>query len=104
MANFYIDVSNNSDGSSAEQCAYDSVPYVGSETRVYVCPDGIYGRYVRVRYATNKQDYLQLCEVQVQGRGRYCRAIKDKYEWRKLKCLSLFIINVTMGNIEANGL
>ena len=67
LANFYIDVSNNSDGSSAEQCAYDSVPYGGSETRVYTCPDGIYGRYVRVHYASDKQEHLQLCEVQVQG-------------------------------------
>ena len=71
LANFYIDVSNNADGSSAEQCAYDNVPYGASETRVYTCPDGIYGRYVRVRYAPNKQDHLQLCEVQVQGRGMY---------------------------------
>ena len=36
-----------------------------SETRVYICPTGIYGRYVRIHHALNYQEYLQLCEVQI---------------------------------------
>ena len=66
---FYIDVSNNSDGSSAQQCAHDSMVFAPSETRVYVCPCEIYGRYVRIRYPDTVRSYLQLCEVRVQAGG-----------------------------------
>ena len=71
LSDFYIDVSNNSDGSSAQQCDYDSTPFGAAETRVYTCPTGIYGRYVRIRFASNKYQHLQLCEVQVQGGGEF---------------------------------
>ena len=65
LKNFYIDISNNSDGSSNQQCAYDGAPYTASETRVYICPTGIFGRYARIRLVDNYPEYLQLCEVQV---------------------------------------
>ena len=65
LSDFYIDISNNSDGSSARQCAYDPEPYGASETRVYTCSTGMYGQYVRIRFAPTKEEYLQLCEVQV---------------------------------------
>ena len=67
MSNFYIDVSNNADGSLAEECAYETTPFRASETRTYSCPDGIGGRFVRIRFKSDKSEFLQLCEVQVQG-------------------------------------
>ena len=69
LDNFYIDVSNYSNGSSAEQCAYERVRFVPGETRVYTCPCGMFGRYVRVRFAATVRSYLQLCEVQIQSGG-----------------------------------
>ena len=71
LSNFFIDVSNNTDGSSAEECAYELTPFSASETRVYTCPQKMYGRYVRIRFASDKTEHLQLCEVQIQGAGRY---------------------------------
>ena len=67
---FYIDVSNNSDGSSAQQCTQDPVQFAPSETRVYACPCGMHGRYVRIRYPVNLRANMQLCEVQVQAGGK----------------------------------
>ena len=69
LSNFYIDVNNTSDGES-QQCAHDTVAYEPSETRVYVCPSEIYGRFVRIRFDTHKTEHLQLCEVQVEGGGK----------------------------------
>ena len=69
LQDFFIDVSNNSDGSSAEQCAHDSKTFAPGETRVYECPCGIYGRYVRIRVDMTRRDNLRLCEVQVQAGG-----------------------------------
>ena len=69
LDNFFIDVSNYSDGSSAQQCAYERVRFVPGETRVYTCPCGMFGRYVRVRFAVTVRSYLQLCEVQIQSAG-----------------------------------
>ena len=65
LADFYIDVSNSSDGTSAQQCAYDTVPYRTAETRIYTCPSNIYGQFVRIRLGSD--NHLQLCEVQIQG-------------------------------------
>ena len=70
LKNFYIDVSNNSDGSSSQLCANDDQPFRSSETRVYTCRNYLKGRYVRIRYPSDYQQHLQLCEVQVQGMGR----------------------------------
>ena len=68
---FYIDVSNNSDGSSAVQCAHEPNVIPPTETRVYTCPCGVYGRYVRIRYPVDRNAFMVLCEVQVQGGGKY---------------------------------
>ena len=68
---FYIDVSNNSDGSSAQQCAHDQNAFLPSETRVYTCPCGMHGRFVRIRYPVIQRANMQLCEVQVQAGGEY---------------------------------
>ena len=67
LSNFYVDVSNNADGSSAQQCAFEAVPFMKAETRVYTCPSAISGRYVRIRFAEAKREILELCKVQVQG-------------------------------------
>ena len=67
LADFYIDVSNNFDGSSARQCTYDNVPYEVSETRVYTCQSALYGGYVRIHFAQSKNSRLTLCKVQVLG-------------------------------------
>ena len=56
---------NNADGSAAEQCVFDSVPYQASESRVYDCP--LTGQYVRIGFPPNRKNFLQLCEVQVEG-------------------------------------
>ena len=69
LKDFYIDVSNNSDGSAAQECAHEPGAYVPSETRVYPCPCGMYGRYVRIRYPVDRVAYMQLCEAQVQSEG-----------------------------------
>ena len=69
LSSFYIDVYNDTDGTPSQQCAYDTVAYEPSETRVYVCPSEIYGRFVRIRFDSSKTEYMQLCEVQVQGSG-----------------------------------
>ena len=68
---FYIDVSNSSDGSSVQQCAHNSAQFAPSETRVFPCPCGIYGRYVRIRYPLEQSAYIVLCEVQIQSGGEY---------------------------------
>ena len=75
LEDFYIDVSNSSDGASAEQCAYDGVRYKSAETRIYSCPSNIYGQFIRIRFRHNITGSLQLCEVQVQG-GK----------WKSLEC------------------
>ena len=69
LRDFYIDVGNNSDGSSARQCAHQPGQFTSSETRVYPCPCGLFGRYVRIRYNVNLRASMQLCEVQVQAGG-----------------------------------
>ena len=66
---FYIDVSNNSDGSASEQCAHEANLFNTGETRLYPCPCGMYGRYVRIRYPNDENTTLRLCEVQVQAGG-----------------------------------
>ena len=66
----FIDVSNNSDGSSAQQCAHDPIQFAPSDSRVYPCPCGMFGRYVRIRYPVEKSTYLILCEVQIQSGGK----------------------------------
>ena len=67
LDDFYIEVSNNSNGNSAQQCAEESEQFTGAETRVYACPSGVRGRYVRIRFDESKDGILQLCEVQVQS-------------------------------------
>ena len=68
LKNFYINVSNSSDGSSSQICAYEDQPFRSSETRVYICRSYLKGRYVRIGYPSNYTLYfLQLCEVQVKG-------------------------------------
>ena len=69
MKDIYIDVSYNTNGSSAQNCAFDSQQYTSSETRVYTCPTLLPGRYVRIHYSPNSRKGLQLCEVQVQGKN-----------------------------------
>ncbi len=80
LQKIFIHVSNNSDGSSAQQCAYDAEPYLSSETRVYCCPAGTTGEYVRIRFDATYNNYLQLCEVQIRGRGIFCHD-KQCYSW-----------------------
>ena len=63
-------MSNNSDGSSAEQCAHEPNSFAPSETRVYTCPCGLFGRYVRMRYDQSTRNNIELCEVQVQPGGK----------------------------------
>ena len=68
----YIDVSNNSDGSSAQRCFYEPSSLNSGTTRVFTCPSGMHGRYVRIRYAVDRSDFvLCLCEVQVQAAGEH---------------------------------
>ena len=71
LSNFYIDVSNNTDGSLALRCAYEPNPFSPSETRACTCLHRLYGRYVRIRFASNKTQHLQLCEVQIQNAGQF---------------------------------
>ena len=66
----FIEIGNNSDGSSAQQCAHEPGLFAPSETRVYTCPCGMYGRCVRIRYPVNQSSYLSLCEVQIQPAGK----------------------------------
>ena len=68
-ANISIDVSNNSDGSSAQQCVFEPNVFDLEETRVYACPCEMYGRYVRIRFPVDVERTLILCEVQVQAGG-----------------------------------
>ena len=75
----HIDVSNNSDGSSAQQCAFDSRHFAPSETRVYTCPCGMYGRFVRIRFPLDAKRHMQLCEVQVQAGGKDTNSIVIGY-------------------------
>ena len=70
LKDFYIVVGNNSDGSSAEECAFESNAFAPSETRVYTCPGRMFGRYIRIRHPEDQVAYLQLCEVQVQAWGK----------------------------------
>ena len=74
LSDFYIDVSQEPDESSPQQCAYDSVPYADSQTRVYTCPLMFYGRYVGIRFTGAKAEHLQLCEVQVQGYSKFTKS------------------------------
>ncbi len=69
LQNFFIVISNNSDGSAEQQCGFDATPFLSCETRVYSCPPETTGRYVRIRFPITHVDFLQLCEVQVQPRG-----------------------------------
>ena len=73
LHDFYIDIGSNSDGSSAKQCAYEMFPFSESETRVYACPPRMVGRYVRIRFSEDRREHLQLCEVQIQGKGKILR-------------------------------
>ena len=70
LKNFYIDVSNNSNGSSSQICAFEDQPFLSSETKVYICRNYLKGRYVRIRYPSYYRLQLHLCEVQVQGMER----------------------------------
>ena len=63
-------MSNSSDGSSAQQCAHEPKGFNTGETKVYTCPCGLYGRYVRIRYPVNQRSFLYLCEVQIQSGGK----------------------------------
>ena len=76
LSNFYINVSNNSDGSSTEECAYESEPFMSAETRVYNCEGALFGQFVRIGFQQNKTEVLQLCQVQVQG-GKSCLTFCD---------------------------
>ena len=67
LDDFYIEASNNSNGNSAQQCAEESEQFTDAETRVYTCPSGVRGRYVRIRFDESENGILQLCEVQVQS-------------------------------------
>ena len=91
LVDFYIDVSNSSDGSSAEQCAYDGVPYQSAETRIYSCPSNIYGQFIRIRFSPNVTRTLQLCEVQVQG-GKWMKFIMS-YALPKKSSICTIICN-----------
>ena len=62
-------MSTNSDGSSAQHCAHEPNSFSASETRVYTCPRGMCGRYVRIRYPPTTPNEMELCEVQVQPGG-----------------------------------
>ena len=70
LNNFYIDVSNNNNGSSSQQCSHEQGAFSQSETRVYTCPCGMFGRYVRIRFPVSRSSYVDLCEVQVQPGGK----------------------------------
>ena len=67
-----MDVSNNSDGSSAQQCAHEPNSISPRETRVYTC------QYTYVRIRSNAKTYMTLCEVQVQAEGEYFHLIRNK--------------------------
>ena len=69
LAGFYIDVSNNADGTAAVQRAFEDEgsTFQASETRIYTCDPPIIGRVVRIRFPTSKTEFMQLCEIQVLG-------------------------------------
>ena len=67
LSDFYINVSNNSDGSFAQECAYESEPFRSAETRVYKCENDTYGQFVWIGFQETNTEFLQLCQVQVQG-------------------------------------
>ena len=68
MVDLAIEVVNSPvAGSAADICAKDPIPFSSSETKVYPCPANLVGRFVTIFYDPNKAEYLQLCEVQVQG-------------------------------------
>ena len=69
LKDIHIDVSNNSDGSSAQQCFHIADTFTGRVTRVYACPCGMYGRYVRIRYPEEQTSHMYVCELQVQSGG-----------------------------------
>ena len=70
LKNFYIHVSNNNNGSSSQQCSHEQVAFNQFETRVYTCPCGIFGRYVRIRFPISTSSYVDICEGQVQPGGK----------------------------------
>ena len=70
LRNIWIEVSNYSDGRSAELCDQEPDTFIPGETRVYTCPCELYGRYVRIRFAADQRSYLVLCEVQIQSEGK----------------------------------
>ena len=77
LNDFYIEVSNNSNGNSAQLCAQESVAFTDAETRIYTCPPGVRGKYVTIRFDENNDGILQLCEVQVQsGKFQFISSLK----------------------------
>ena len=69
LNDFSIKVSNDTDGNLAHECTSETNnSFQSAESRVYICPSGMSGRYVRIQYIA-KAEYLMLCEVQVQGGG-----------------------------------
>ena len=62
-------VSNTSDGTQAEQCFHNTDPLTSGETRVFACPCGMYGRYVRIQFPVDVEKNMALCEVQIQSEG-----------------------------------
>ena len=75
LSNFYIDASYNSEGVSSRQCVHELIAFSESETRVYGCPPETRGRYVIIRFDESKSEYLQLCEVQVQGERKLIKVV-----------------------------
>ena len=102
--NFFVEISNSTTYGHGEQCNHDEEPYLESETRAYVCPSTIYGRYVTIRFGSSIIEHLQLCEVQVMAlangteckqTGLACTAGKPQ----ELTAPSGFIASPTMYNV-----
>ena len=86
MDNFYINIGNETDRNSGSQVVYETVGFTNSETRIYMFPENITGRYVTIQFAPSATQFLSLCEVQVQGTGKiFCLCFYMLLNWSLIK-------------------
>ena len=65
LGNFNITIGNDEDRSTGSQVVHDTRDFASGETRIYIMPENIRGRYVTIQFASSTTHTL--CEVQVQG-------------------------------------
>ena len=79
-------MSNDNNGTSAKQCAREEGIFVQGQTKVYTCPCGLYGRYVRIRFSS-AASIFDLCELQVQPGGKQNKHISYIVQEKDLRNL-----------------